>query len=340
MTNVLVTGGSGFIAGHVIIRLLADGHTVRATLRSLDKESQVRDTLAAEGTEHLDRLTFTAADLLADDGWAAAMAGIDDVIHVASPVQTDNVTDEDAVVRPAVDGTLRVLRAARDAGIRRVVLTSAFHAVGYGVRRSDHLFTEADWSPLDGPGMTPYGRSKVLAERAAWDFVAENPGLELATILPVAVMGPVLGRDVSGANHVIQNMLTGEFAAIPDMYIPIVDVRDVAAAHVLAMTTPDAAGRRYLVGNGTTMPLRDVAALLRDRLGEAAARVTRRHVPSLVVRLAAIVRPEFRPVRADLGFARQVSNARAREVLGWSGRPPEESILAAASSMIAKGLVG
>lgn len=337
--RVLVTGGSGFIAGHVILQLLDAGYLVRATLRSLDKEPAVRATLAEAGATHLEALTFTEADLLADAGWAEAMDAVDYVMHVASPVLPGHVENEDDVIVPAVSGTRRVLEAARDAGVKRVVLTSAFHAVGYGYRRTDRVFTDDDWAVLDGPGITAYSKAKVLAERAAWEISATSE-LEVTTILPVAVMGPVMGREVSGSNHIIQHMLAGGMPGTPDVYIPIVDVRDVARAHLLAMTTPDAAGQRFLVTNGRTMPLAEVAATLRGHLGAAAAKVPTRRIPSLVVRLAALFNPEFRAARFDLGFARQVSAAKAERMLGWTGRPPEESIVAAGESLVAKGLVG
>jgi nucleoside-diphosphate-sugar epimerase len=226
--RVLVTGGSGFIAGHCIRQLREQGYEVRATSRS----------------PHPD---FVQADLLSDTGWAAAAEGCDYVLHVASPVRPGHVANEDDLIVPAREGTLRVLRAARDAGVKRVVLTSAFHAVGFGHPHTDHVFTEEDWSVLNGPGMDAYGRSKVLAERAAWEF-ATGAGLELTTMLPVAVMGPVTpGGAVSGANHIVQRMLDGQMPGFPDMHIPIVDVRDVASAHVAAMTIPKA-------GSGSCCP--------------------------------------------------------------------------------------
>ena len=189
---VLVTGGSGFIAGHCILQLLDAGRSVRATLRSTSREASVRETLQQAGATNLDRLEFVAADLTSDDGWDAAMDGVDAVLHVASPVMPGQVKDEQTVISPAREGAVRVIEAARRAGARRVVLTSAFHAAGFGHGPIDHVFTEDDWSPLDGPGMDAYGRSKVLAERAAWDAVADG-GPELVTILPVAVVGPPCG---------------------------------------------------------------------------------------------------------------------------------------------------
>lgn len=243
MSQVLVTGGSGLIAGHTIIQLLEQGHTVRATLRSLAKESTTRANLQAAGASDLSALSFVEADLMSDAGWADAVEGVDAVLHLASPIHTGKVRRELDVIAPAREGALRVLRAAQDAGVRRTVLTSAFHAVGFGHGHLDHVFTEEDWSVLHGPGVDAYGCSKILAERAAWDLVAcSDSPMELATILPVAVMGPVIGADVSGANHIVQSMLSGSMPGTPNMYVPIVDVRDVAAAHIAAMAAPGPRG--------------------------------------------------------------------------------------------------
>jgi nucleoside-diphosphate-sugar epimerase len=339
--SILVTGGSGFIAGHVVLRLLDEGHTVRTTIRSLDREPAVREQLTAAGMTRGDALTFAAADLLDDAGWAEAVAGVDAVVHVASPVHIENVVDEDDVIRPAREGALRVLTAARDAGIRRVVLTSAFHAVGFGQPHDHPRFTEDDWSPLDGPGVDAYGRSKILSERAAWEFVErEGRGMELVTLLPVAVMGPLLGSSVSGANHIIQRMLSGGFPAFPRMFVPMVDVRDVAAAHAAAVTAPDAAGKRILVTTGEdAIELREIGALLKSELGDAAAKVPTKRVPDLVVKAMAVKDPNLRSVAADLGFVKQVSDARLRGVLGVQPRPAREAVMASARSLIERGLV-
>jgi nucleoside-diphosphate-sugar epimerase len=337
--RVLVTGGSGFIAGHCILQLLDQGAEVRTTVRSLGKEAQVRAVLEGAGMTRGDRLTFAEADLTRDHGWAAAVADVDVVLHVASPVAPGRVRDEDAVVRPAREGTVRVLRAALDSGVRRTVVTSAFHAVGFGQPRDHGLFTEDDWTPLHGPVVDAYGRSKVLAERAAWDLAAGGP-MELVTLLPVAVMGPVMGDGVSGSNHLIQNMLPGRMPGLPDLAIPVVDVRDVAAAHVAATTAPEAAGRRVLVATGEpAVPMRRMAQLLRQRLGDRAAKVPTRNVPDLVVRAAGLFNPELRGAAADLGFVKQVSDERLRRILGVAPRPSEEAIVAAAESLLAKSLV-
>jgi nucleoside-diphosphate-sugar epimerase len=338
---VLVTGGSGFIAGHCILQLLAQGRRVRATLRSLSGEARVRAALAQAGMApaHGDRLEFVAADLLQDAGWAPAMAGVDGVLHVASPVQPGHVADEDALVVPAREGALRVLRAARDAGVQRVVLTSAFHAVSWGHPHGEHVFTEADWTRLDGPGVDAYGKSKTLAERAAWDFAAAHGAPELATLLPVAVMGTLMGREVSGANHVVQRLLAGEMPGLPNLFIPIVDVRDVARAHLLALDHPGAAGQRFLLSSGPPLAMKEIGAVLRAALGDAARRVPTRTIPDVVLRVAALFNAELRHVVPDLGYAKRTSSDKARRVLDWVPRDPREAIVAAARSLLEKGLV-
>ena len=306
MTTVLVTGGSGFIAGHAIRQLLDQGYDVRTTVRKTG------------------RLTVPEfeADLLGDAGWADAVRGADYVLHVASPVRPGPVDDEDDLIVPAVEGTRRVLRAARDAGVRRVVLTSAFHAVGWGHPHDEHVFTEEDWTVLDGPGTDAYGRSKTLAERAAW-AESEAGGFELTVMLPVAVMGPFGNRRVSGANHIVQQILGGSMPGYPNLWIPIVDVRDVADAHIRAMTSDDAAGRRLLLSSGPALSLEQIGAVLRDNLGAAAAGVPTRVIPD-----------EELPGDPDLGYARKVSSAKARRLLGWEPRPAEEAIVAAGRSLI------
>lgn len=340
MSSVLVTGGSGFIAGHVITQLLGQGHTVRATIRSLRKEAAVRSVLRDAGVTLDEALTFIETDLMKDAGWPRAVDGMDFVIHLASPIHTGKVKNEEDVIAPARDGALRVLRAARDAGVHRVVLTSAFHAVGFGHGHLDRVFTEDDWSPLRGPGVDAYGRSKILAERAAWDFIAQ-PGrpMELTTILPVAVMGPVMGDEVSGANHIIQRSLNGKMPGYPNMFIPIVDVRDVAAAHIAAMTAPGAAGQRFLVGTGEpAIAMKEIGATLKRDLGARASKVPTRGIPDLIVKATALFSDEFKPVAADLGYVKRVSNDKTRNILGVTPRPAHEAIIAAGRSITERGL--
>ena len=338
--QVLVTGGSGFIGGHCILQLLDQGYQVRTTVRSLTREFEVRSVLKDAGMVNGGALSFVAADLTSDSGWADAVAACDYVLHVASPVHVEHVENEDDVIVPAREGTLRVLRAARDASVKRVVLTSAFHAVAYGYKHTDHLFTEEDWSVLDGPGVTAYTKSKTLAERAAWDFVADEGGsMQLATILPVAVMGPVMGKEISGSNNLIQRSLDGAMPGYPDLWIPIVDVRDVATAHLLAMTTPEAAGQRFLVSSGPALAMKQIGAILKANLGDAAKHVPSRSIPNVVVRVGSVFNKELRPFVPDLGFARKMTSTKAHVVLGWQPRNPEDAILATAQSLIKKALV-
>ena len=337
---VLVTGGSGFIAGHCILQLLESGYQVRTTIRSLGKGAGVRAILSDAGMVAGDKLEFVEADLLQDAGWADAVDGVDLVLHVASPVQPGHVQNEDDLIVPAREGALRVLRAARDAGVKRVVLTSAFHAVSWGHPHNDHVFTEADWTILDGPGVDAYGKSKTLSERAAWDFIETEGGeLELVTLLPVAVMGPVMGTDISGSNHIVQTMLNGGMPGFPDIYIPVVGVEDVALAHVLALEVPDAAGERFLLSNGAALSLSEIGAEIRRAVGDAAAHVPTLEIPSALVRERAKTDPAARQTAADLGYSKKTSNDEAQRVLGWTPHPPREAIAAAAESMVRKGLV-
>ncbi len=335
--RVLVTGGSGFIAGHCVLQLLEQGFLVRTTVRSLAKEGTVRAVLANAGMVKGDNLSFVAADLTHDDGWRQAATGVDFVLHVASPVQPGHVENEDDLIVPAREGTLRVLRAARDAGVKRVVLTSAFHAVSWGYPHDARTFTDEDWTLVDGPGVDAYGKSKTLAERAAWDFMEKEGGsMELTTMLPVAVMGPVMGSDISGSNQLIAMILDGKMPGFPNLYFPIVDVRDVASAHILAMKASGAAGERFLLSNGPAIAMSEIGATILAKLGEGAKHVPTRSIPDFIVRLGALFSARFRMIAPDLGYAKKTTNEKARRVLGWTPRDPHEAIVAAAASMIAK----
>ncbi len=338
--RVLVTGGTGFIAGHCILQLLQRGHLVRTTIRSLAKETVARSVLEEAGMVRGDDLSFVAADLLSDGGWAEAVADVDYVLHIASPVLPGHVANEDDVIIPAREGTLRVLRAARDAGVKRVVLTSAFHAVSWGHPHTDHVFTEKDWTVLSGPGVDAYGKSKTVAECAAWQFMASEGGaLELTTMLPVAVMGPVMGREITGSNRIVQRLLNGEMPGYPNLFIPIVDVRDVAEAHVVAMTNPAAPGERFLLSNGPPLPMKEIGATMRASLGDVAKRVPTRTIADFIVRIMGLFNAEIRPLVHDLSYVKKTSNEKARHVLGWTPRDAHEAIVAAAESMVRKALL-
>ncbi|MBI1257503.1 MAG: NAD-dependent epimerase/dehydratase family protein [Chloroflexi bacterium] len=337
---VLVTGGSGFVGSHCILQLLAAGYRVRTTVRSLRREADVRALLKTGGSEPGERLTFAAADLTADAGWAEAVAGCDYVLHVASPFPSAAPKDENELIIPAREGALRVLHAARDAGVRRVVLTSSFAAIGYGHPQTERPFTEADWTELDGSDVSAYVKSKTLAERAAWDFMAREGGaLELAVVNPVGIFGPALGADTSSSIQIVEQLMKGAMPGLPKLSFNVVDVRDVADLHLRAMTHPAAKGERFLAASGTIMSLPEVARVLREHMGEAARNVPTRTFPDWLLRLLARVAPTAKQVVPELGKVRKASSEKARRVLGWTPRSNEETIVATAESLVRLGLL-
>jgi nucleoside-diphosphate-sugar epimerase len=339
MSKVLVTGGSGFIAGHCILQLLIAGHEVRTTVRNLQREAEVRPTLKADGAEPGNRLSFAAADLMSDTGWDAAVAGCDYVLHVASPFPLGVPKDENELIIPARDGALRVLRAARDAGVKRVVLTSSFAAIGYGHPSTARPFDETDWTDVNGPGVTAYAKSKTIAERAAWDFIAREGGaLELSVVNPVGVFGPVLGSDLSTSVVLLQRLLNGEVPGCPRLAFGAVDVRDVADLHLRAMTNPAAKGERFLAVAGDFMTLLQMSTVLRERMDTAGRRAPTRELPDWLVRLLALVNPDLRQIVPELGKLKAATNAKAKRVLNWAPRSNEECIVATAESLIKHGL--
>ncbi|MEU6349775.1 aldehyde reductase [Streptomyces sp. NPDC047072] len=337
--TVLVTGGSGFLGGRVIAQALGEGYQVRTTVRSLRREAQVRGDLAAMGVDAGERLTFVAADLTADAGWAEAVAGCRYVLHTASPFPGGEPDHEDDLIVPAREGTLRVLRAARDAGVERVVVTSSFAAVGYGRPVTEQPFTEDDWTDPDSD-IPAYIRSKVLAERAAWDFVArEGNGLQLTTVAPVGIFGPVVGGDHSSSISMITGLFSGAMPGTPRLYFAVVDVRDAADLHLKAMTDPKAAGERFIAAAGDAVSLHQIALAIRDRLGDAAGAVPAIELPDETVRRAAEVNPALKGLLPNLGKVRHVSNDKARTVLGWSPRSSEDAVAATAESLLGLGLL-
>jgi nucleoside-diphosphate-sugar epimerase len=319
MSPVLVTGGSGYVGTQLIAALLRDGTAVRTTVRSLDREAGLRKAARRGGADDAG-LEVVVADLMADGGWPGAVADCADIYHVASPMIQPK--DADEVIVPAREGTLRVLRAARDAGARRVVLTSSFAAVGYTPKPSAD-YTEADWTDPDTPGLPPYPRSKAIAERAAWDFIErEGGGTELVSVNPTGIFGPALTAEARSSLQLIKAMLDGTMTVVPRQRFGVADVRDVADAHIRAMATPEAAGQRFLVlADGPTISWHRLAQILRERLGPLAERVPTVEAPGDEL--------------PDL----VIHNERAKNVLGWRPRPVETTIVETAESLRDLGLL-
>jgi dihydroflavonol-4-reductase len=318
---VVVTGGSGFVGAHTVVRLLRAGYRVRTTVRSSRREADVRAMVkeggAPDGADTA--LSVVEADLTADAGWAEALAGSTAVLHVASPLPATDPVNEDDVIIPAREGTLRVLRAARDAGVRRVVVTSSFAAIGYG-HSTEGPFTESDWTALTGDDVTAYVKSKTLAERVAWDFVAsdEGRGLALSVVNPVGIFGPVLSADYASSVELIGQILTGTLPGTSGMRFGVVDVRDVADLLVRVLRSPEAIGERFLATSGEVVTTEQIAQLLRARLGDDANQVR----------------------IADAGPTmklRRASNAKAKRVLGWSPRSAEQTMVATGESLVRFG---
>jgi nucleoside-diphosphate-sugar epimerase len=295
--------------------------------------------LHAGGAAPGERLSFAAANLDSDAGWPQAVAGCDYVLHVASPIIPGAPKHEDDLIIPARDGALRVLRAARDAGVKRVVLTSSFAAIGYGHPPRREPFDETMWTDVDA-GIGAYAKSKTLAERAAWDFIAREGGaLELAVVNPVAVLGPVLGPDFSPSILIVQRLMDGALPGCPRLYFGIVDVRDIADLHLRAMTHAAAKGERFLGLAGDVLAVRDIALVLKDRMGAAARRVPTRQLPDWLVRVAALFDPAVRQFAPELGKIKNASNDKARRLLGWAPRSNADAIVATAESLLRLGLL-
>ncbi|MFZ0807770.1 MAG: aldehyde reductase [Candidatus Sulfotelmatobacter sp.] len=344
MSRVLVTGGSGFIASHAILQLLAAGHEVRTTVRHLNREAEVRGLMKTGGAAAADRMkgriSFFAADLEQDAGWAEAVTGCDYVLHIASPFPPTVPKNENDLIVPAREGALRVLRAARNAGVQRVVLTSSFAAIGCGHPTQAAPLDETNWTDPNAPDVAPYAKSKTLAERAAWDFIAKEGGsLELAVVNPVGVFGPVLGPDYSTSILIVQRLMDGAMPGLPHLYFGAVDVRDVVDLHLRAMVHPAAKGERFLAVSGDFMSALDIAQVLKSRMGAAAKKVPTRVLPDWMIRVAALFDGQVKQITPELGKRKNATSAKAQRVLAWTPRSREDAIVATAESLQRLGLL-
>src|SRR5258706_6248130 len=336
---ILVTGGSGFLAIHTIIQLLEQGYKVRGTLRSLTRESEVRATISKH-VEANDRLEFVTIDLLQDFGWDKVVEGCESVLHVASPFPLFAPKDEDDLIVPAVQGTQRVLRAAHDAKIKRVVIVSSNAAISAGHNGENRVFDENDWSLIEN-NIGAYSKSKTLAERAAWSFIngPENVNkLEMVAINPPLIFGPVPNQDFPTSAEMIRVFMRGEVPGIARLKIAIVDVRDVAAAIILGMTTPEAAGNRFACPTATVW-YKDMVDILYKEFAGQGYKIPRIVFPSFLVGIMALLDKKVALVKLDINWDYELSNEKTKRVLKWEPRPKEEAILSMAHSLIEQGFV-
>lgn len=337
MDTILLTGISGFLAKHCAVKLLNAGYAVRGSVRRLDRVDEVRTAIRPYLSDQaaLERLTFVALDLTQDAGWGEALKDVAALMHTASPFPITQPKNPDDLIRPAVDGTLRALRASKAAGVKRVVLTSSTVAVlgGHDLRVRD----EADWFDADGPGASPYARSKTLAERGAWAFVKdEAPDMALTVINPGFIVGPPLDSNFGSSIGVIRRFLRGKDPMLPAVGFPIVDVRDVAEMHLRALQRPATAGRRYLAVAGS-MWMYDMGRILKAAYPDR--RIPTRIAPKFVLRILALFDSEIRAVLPEVGKMEQVSNVRAIAEMGMQFIAPEDALRAAAKALVDQKMV-
>ena len=335
--RILVTGGSGFIASHTIAALLERGYSVRATVRDQSKISAV-ETMVTEAGPGGD-LDFAVADLMSDDGWDDAVQGCDGLFHMASPFPMKLPRDPQALIRPAVDGTRRVLAAAERSGIAKAVLTSSAVAISYGYGGRERPFDENDWTDPESSDVTAYVQSKTLAERAAWDFVSQDgTKLAMATINPGLVFGPILAKGHGTSVGLIRRMMLGRYPGAAKIGFGIVDARDVADAHIRAFETEAAMGERFACAD-RWMWFREIGAAVKDAFPKEGRKAPTRDLPSFAIRLASFLDKSLKQILIELEQNRVIDSSKAKRVLGWSPRPAEDSIRATAESLIRFGLI-
>lgn len=338
-TRVLVTGITGFIGAHVAVQLLKRGYAVRGTMRNLQRRDNMMKILKENCGESID-IEFETAELTKAEDWDRAMDGVEYVMHIASPLPFDLKKDENDLIIPAREGTLNVLRAASNHQVKRVVLTSSIAAIGHGHKKNYNTFTEEDWTNVNGGNdVTPYVKSKTIAESEAWNFVKDPEiTLELSVINPGYVLGPLLEKDYSDSALWVKKLLDGKIPGLPRINLPLVDVRDVAEMHVWAMEKPEAAGHRFICVNENSTYL-DMALSIKAHHPEFRRRITTRILPDFLIKLYCLINKDARSVRYELGHQRIYDNSLARDIFEWKPRSNEEAILSMAESMIRLGVV-
>jgi dihydroflavonol-4-reductase len=335
--TVLVTGGSGYLGGWCIVELLRRGYRVRATIRNPAREREVHEAVASK-VDPAHHLTVHQADLMSDEHWDNVIEGADYVLHVASPFPPTQPKDPDELIVPAREGTLRVLGKALDHGVKRVVVTSSIAAIRLAQGADQRPLTEEDWTDPDAEGLTPYVRSKAIAERAAWDLVRERGDEDrLAVVNPGAIIGPVLHGDISYSIQAIERLLKGS-PGVPRLGFSFVDVRDVADLEIRAMTSPEGGGKRFIAVT-QWLWMAEAGEILKERLGDQASKVPTRTLPNLLVRGMALFDGGIRSIVGSLGKRTDLSSERAKTVLGWSPRPIDDTIAETGESLIRHGVV-
>lgn len=337
-STVLVTGASGFIGSHSVLALLEKGYTVRAAVRSQLRIEQLQALIKAHSPNQPD-IEYVIATLDSDEGWDNAVKGCESVLHLASPLPIKQPKDPNELIKPARDGALRVIAAANRGGVKRVVMTSSTAAVnGSRSTNQDYIYDEKDWTDLNDKTLTPYKQSKTIAEKAAWDFVNQDKSIELTTICPSLVCGPALEAKVNSSLEVVKRMMDGSFPLIPPIGFGVVDVRDIADLHVLAMESPQAAGARF-IGTSNFMWMHEIAATLCNYFGDEAKKVPTRKAPGWFVRLLALGDSAINTIVPDLNQCRRVSNETSKRLLGWEPRTTDEAVISTAKSLLAYGLL-
>ena len=333
--TVLVTGGTGFVGMQIILQLLEKGYKVRTTVRNLKSDEKVRKTLKDNGIQSFENLSFVQTELTEDENWENAMQGCTYVLSVAAPVFFDKPKDEAEAIRPAKEGILRVLKYAKKANVKRVVMTSNFGAIGFTQFDKSRTTTEDDWTNTNNKAVSVYERSKTLAEKAAWEFIEKEGGnLEFATINPVAILGPSLDSHVSGSFHLLENLLNGTMKAIPNIPLNVVDVRDAADLHIRAMETPEANGNRFIASANGQISMPEIAELLKIKRPEISQKVSSRKLPGFVLNIASLFNQQAKEGVLLAKMNRNVSNQKAKNILNWNPiATQEDTILAAVDSM-------